>query len=153
MLALTVSVLTVFACISILIHMKTAAALRFHIDPSSGSPIYRQVVDQVRAQVAGGRLVAGDFLPSVRQVAKAFAVNPMTVSRAYSLLEEQGLVERVRGKGMRVCAAGSASDESARLEQLRPLLEQTAQRAHELNLTAEQVLDLLRSLLEEFSDA
>ena len=53
-------------------------------------------------QIATGRLTDGDFLPSVRQVAGELAVNPMTVSKAYSLLERDGAVELVRGHGMRV---------------------------------------------------
>ena len=65
-------------------------------------PIYRQILDQVRAQIATGRLAAGEFLPSVRQVASELTVNPMTVSKAYSLLERDGIVELVRGQGMRV---------------------------------------------------
>ena len=65
-------------------------------------PIYRQIVDQVHALVAGGLLREGDLLPSVRQVARDAAVNPMTVSKAYSRLEAEGVVRRVRGQGMQV---------------------------------------------------
>ena len=64
----------------------------FEIHPSSGVPIYRQLIDQVHALIAGGRLTEGDLLPSVRQVAAAAAVNPMTVSKAYSRLEAEGVV-------------------------------------------------------------
>ena len=74
----------------------------FEINPTSGVPIYRQIVDQVHALVAGGTLRAGDLLPSVRQVASDAAVNPMTVSKAYSRLETEGVVRRVRGLGMEV---------------------------------------------------
>ena len=73
-----------------------------NVSPTSGVPIYRQLMDQVRAQIAGGRLAPGEFLPSVRQVAEELEVNPMTVSKAYSLLEQDGVVELVRGQGMRV---------------------------------------------------
>src|SRR6266567_3208496 len=74
----------------------------FQVFPASGLPIYRQLIDQVRRHVATGRLPAGDYLPSVRQVALELEVNPMTVSKAYSLLEREGVVELVRGQGMRV---------------------------------------------------
>ena len=132
--------------------MATTSPLRFHIDPSLGTPIYRQIMDQIRAQIAGRRLGNGEFLPSVRQVAQALEVNPMTVSKAYSLLEQEGVVERVRGKGMAVLAGVLLEDQGERQEQLRPLLEAAVQRALELNLTAQQVLDLLRPLLEELDD-
>ena len=62
----------------------------FEINPTSGVPIYRQIVDQVLAMVAGGTLRQGDLLPSVRQVAQGASVNPMTVSKAYSRLETEG---------------------------------------------------------------
>src|SRR5688500_20378482 len=73
-------------------------ALTMNVSPTSGVPIYRQLMDQVRAQIAGGRLSPGDFLPSVRQVAEELEVNPMTVSKAYSLLEKEQVVELVRGQ-------------------------------------------------------
>ena len=70
----------------------------FEINPNSGVPIYRQIVDQVLALVAGGLLREGDLLPSVRQVAQDAAVNPMTVSKAYSRLETEGVVRRVAAR-------------------------------------------------------
>src|SRR6476469_8563654 len=94
-----------------------------HVSPASGVPIYRQLIDQIRAQIAGGRLAAGAFLPSVRQVAEELEVNPMTVSKAYSILERDGVVELVRGQGMRVVGT---SNGKVRKEVLQPLLKQVA---------------------------
>jgi GntR family transcriptional regulator len=126
-------------------------ALALYVSPGSGVPIYRQLVDQVRAQIAGGRLSVGEFLPSVRQVAEELAVNPMTVSKAYSLLERDGAVELVRGQGMRVNDPGPAGNGKARRAALNPLLEQVALTAKQLNLTPQQVLAQLKPLLEENS--
>ena len=61
--------------------------LMLSVAPSSGVPIYRQLMDQIRGLIASQRLEAGELLPSVRQVAQQLQVNPMTVSKAYSLLE------------------------------------------------------------------
>jgi GntR family transcriptional regulator len=119
------------------------------ISPTSGLPIYRQVMDQVRAQVVGGRLKADEFLPSVRQVAEELQVNPMTISKAYSLLERDGVVELVRGQGMRVKDPGPTTNGRARREALRPLLEQVAATAKQLSLTPQQVLQQLKPMLEE----
>ena len=77
---------------------------QFRVAPSSGVPIFRQIIDQVAALVASGVLKAGDMLPSTRELARVLEVNMMTVSKAYSRLEADGLVERVRGTGMRVAA-------------------------------------------------
>ncbi|MFD2454346.1 GntR family transcriptional regulator [Ideonella paludis] len=72
----------------------------FAITPSDPTPIYRQIVDQARRYIAGGHWPAGHELPSVRAVALAHAINPMTVSKAYSQLEAEGLLVRRRGMGM-----------------------------------------------------
>ena len=125
--------------------MKPSVSIR--VQPNSGVPIYRQLIDQVRAQVAGGRLVAGEFLPSVRQVAEELQVNPMTVSKAYSLLERDGVVELVRGQGMRVREA--ATNGKVRREALLPLLQQVADTARQLSLRPDQVIAQLKPLLED----
>lgn len=123
------------------------AATLLHVEPASGVPIYRQLLDQVLALRASGRLAPGTFLPSVRQVAEELAVNPMTVSKAWSLLERDGVVEQVRGQGMRVLAPHTTASPAQRLAELRPLLEQVAARAHQLALPRRSVLDALDQIL------
>ncbi len=81
--------------------------MNFDINPTASTPIYRQIVEQVQRLVASGQLPPGTELPSVRAVALQHAINPMTVSKAYSLLEAQGLLERRRGVGMVVAAQGA----------------------------------------------
>ncbi len=130
--------------------MDNRIALLFQINPSSGVPIYRQLMEQINRLVASGALQAGDELPSVRQVAGQFAVNPMTISKAYSLLEALGVLERVRGKGMIV-----ASDQSAtrslkkRIDLIQPILREAATQANQLGLPKESVLQALAEYLEE----
>lgn len=123
------------------------ASSLFRVEPSSGVPIYRQLMDQVLSLRASGRLTPAAFLPSVRQVAEELAVNPMTVSKAWSLLERDGVVELVRGQGMRVTIPHTTASHSQRLDELRPLLEQVAARAHQLALPRRSVLDTLDGLL------
>jgi len=125
-------------------------SVSIHVLPNSGVPIYRQLIDQIRAQVAGGRLAAGEFLPSVRQVAEELQINPMTVSKAYSLLERDGVVELVRGQGMRV--RETATNGKVRREAILPLLQQVAATARQLSLRPEQVLAQLKPLLEDPDD-
>lgn len=112
---------------------------RFDLLPSSATPIYRQIVDQVARAVASGALAAGDELPSVRAVASQYVVNPMTVSKAYSLLELQGLVERRRGIGM-IIRASMAAGLPERLAQLRPALEHAASVSRQLGITTEAAI-------------
>ena len=90
----------------------------FSINTGSTEPIYRQLIEQLRRRVASGQLSAGQEIPSVRELAQALAVHPMTISKAYSLLEAEGLLERRRGLAMRVAAqhrrAQSAASRIAR---------------------------------------
>ena len=124
-------------------------AFFLQVSPTSGVPIYRQLLDQIRAQVASGRLPADEFLPSVRQLAQQLQVNPMTVSKAYSLLERDGLVELVRGQGMRVKAPPPSANGRTRKQVLLPLLEQVAATAAQLAVGPDEVIALLKPLLKE----
>src|SRR4051812_8992892 len=85
--------------------------LLFSIATGSAEPIYRQLMDQVRRMAASGQLAPGDQLPSVRDMAQALALNPMTVSKAYNMLEAEGVLARSRGMGMLV-ADSHASEQS-----------------------------------------
>lgn len=119
------------------------------IQPTAAEPIYRQIVDQLRRLIAGGQLTSGETLPSVREVAGFHAINPMTVSRAYSLAESEGLLQRLRGKGMVVAARrGGGDSEAERLQLLEPALLDLRRKAQELELTAEPVLLRLQQLLK-----
>lgn len=133
-----------------------AADLLFQVFPNSGLPIYRQLIDQVRHHVASGRVKPGDFLPSVRQVALELEVNHMTVSKAYSLLERDGVVELVRGQGMRVAPRPTPSENGSvreRQEKLLPLLRQVAAEAYQLNLSGSQVKSLIDRVLKELDQS
>ncbi len=124
-------------------------AILFHVEPASGVPIYRQLMQQVLALRSSGRLAPGTYLPSVRQVAEDLAVNPMTVSKAWSLLERDGAVELVRGQGMRVAAPRTTSSEAQRLAELTPALQQVVALAHQLALPRRAVLEALERILPE----
>ncbi|WP_297901875.1 GntR family transcriptional regulator [Metallibacterium sp.] len=120
------------------------------IAPGAPEPIYRQIVEQVRRMIAGGQLPSGELLPSVREVAGFHAINPMTVSRAYSLLESEGLLERLRGTGMAVAkSARRARPEAERMSLLEPRLQDLARAARELELPASRVRRRFDQLLED----
>ncbi|MBN2138094.1 MAG: GntR family transcriptional regulator [Sedimentisphaerales bacterium] len=84
------------------------------IEHHSGRPIYRQVIEQIRRRIMAGQLAAGEQLVPVRDLAAQLRVNPMTISKAYSLLELEGLLERRRGVGLFV--AKLRKDQKARAE-------------------------------------
>lgn len=122
----------------------------FDLHSESSTPIYRQIVEQLRREIQAGLLKPGAELPSVRQVAEHHTINPMTVSRAYSLLEAEGLLIRQRGKPMCVAAQAAGEDSAAqRLELLGPSLEQVVREARQLDLDADAVLTELARRLKE----
>ncbi len=122
-----------------------------HIVPSAPTPIYRQIVDQVRRQIAGGQLRAGDELPSVRALAQLHAINPMTVSKAYRLLEAEGLLERRRGLAMTVAGARPRAALGERLALLRPALEAAARAARDLEIEPGRAVTLFLDCLAKAS--
>jgi GntR family transcriptional regulator len=122
--------------------------MQYEINPSATVPIYRQIVDQVERLIAGGSLRPADELPSVRSVAALHAVNPMTVSKAYSLLEGLGLVQRVRGQGMVVVARAAGNTKTQRLALLRPSLQSAAQHARQLEIPLADALAAFKKALE-----
>jgi len=119
----------------------------FDIAPASPVPIYRQIVEQVRRLVASGQLTPGEELPSVRAVAQQHAINPMTVSKAYSMLELEGLLTRRRGVGMAVADVQRDAAPADKAALLRPALEAAAQTAHQLGFTTAEALHLFEEYL------
>jgi GntR family transcriptional regulator len=104
-------------------------------------PIYRQLRDRVVAMMLEGVLKEGEAIPSVRQVATEYRLNPLTVLKAYQQLADEGLVEKRRGMGMYVSPGASAAlmkDERARfLNSEWPRIQATI---HRLGLSAEMLL-------------
>ena len=130
--------------------MDTDVKLYFQINPTSGVPIYRQIFDQVRIGIAMRKFMPGDFLPSIRDVSKSLEVNPMTVSKAYSLLEKNGSIEFIRGQGMRVpqnaADTGPSGDGG---EQLIVLIREVVNNARQLSLDKGSVIKKLDDIWEE----
>ena len=122
----------------------------FVLQPSSGVPIYRQLVDQVRRMVASGQLVPGIELPSVREVAAEYTVNPTTISKAYSLLETEGLVQRNRGKPMTIAGARRNQNGVAqRLKQVEAQVDSLVLAARQLDLSAADLAGLIEKKMGE----
>ena len=108
---------------------------------SDSTPIYRQLKERVVAMVLDGELKEGDALPSVRQVAADYQLNPITVSRAYQELADEALVEKRRGLGMYVIDGARekllASERERFLKEEWPLV---LARIERLGLKPEQLL-------------
>ncbi len=123
--------------------------LKIEIDTQSGIHFYRQIVEQLKIAVAGGRLSPGDRLPTVRQLAVDLAVNPNTVVRAYRELEMEGVIETQQGSGTFVGKERPKIDELERRRMLDQIVNELLARASSYDFSLEDVSDGLRRRKEE----
>lgn len=117
--------------------------IQLQIDPKSGVPFYRQIIDQVKAAIVTGSIEPGDRLPTVRQLAVNLSVNPNTVSRAYTELELTGLVETQMGSGTFVGLQQVEGDEIERRRLLEQLCQDFLSRASNHGFTLDEVVQTL----------
>ncbi len=120
-------------------------AFRFLLDLHSGVPVYRQIIDQVRGALASGALVAGDQLPTVRQLAVDLSVNPNTVVRAYKELEFGGLLETHQGTGTFISAQAFPSAGAERERQLGQIVADAVSRAGAAGFTIDELVEQLQA--------
>ncbi|MEN6334830.1 MAG: GntR family transcriptional regulator [Phycisphaerales bacterium] len=120
------------------------------IDHHSGQPIFRQVIDQIRRQVMAGQLREGEQLPSVRDLAMQLRVNPMTISKAYGLLEMEGLLDRRRGVGLFVAGLGKEKASRTKADLLEEALTRAVVTAIQLGIPEEKARDLLTKLYHKY---
>jgi GntR family transcriptional regulator len=128
---------------------NTKNGFEFRLDLRSGVPVYRQLIDQVRAAMASSTLNAGDQLPTVRQLAVDLAINPNTVLRAYRELELGGLLETQQGTGTFISQKKVKRDDAERARQLSQLVGEFLSRAGAAGFSAEELLKELRELAPE----
>ena len=112
------------------------------LDYRDARPIYAQIVDGLRSQIATGILQNGDRLPSVRELAGQLAINPNTIQRAYRELEMGGWIATVAGKGCFVC--GVPSEAHPQLLQLYKRFDDTAQALQMLGISRRELIERLQ---------
>ncbi len=123
--------------------------MEFSIDPKSGVPFYRQIIEQVKFALAGGGLEPGERLPTVRQLAVDLSINPNTVIRAYREMEIEGVLETQQGSGTFVGNQPPEIDALERRRMLDQILTDLLARASAYGLTLDEVLEGLRQRKEE----
>jgi GntR family transcriptional regulator len=120
------------------------------IDHHSGVPIYRQIIDQVREQIMAGLLKEGEQLMPVRELSEQLAVNPMTVSKAYSAMETEGLLERRRGIGLFISGVHSGRKEINKEASVEALLTKAVTTAMQYGLSQERTQEMLKNLFLKY---
>jgi GntR family transcriptional regulator len=120
------------------------------INYKSGKPIYLQLVDQIKAAAASGALQTGEALPSIRPLAEELRVNRNTIAKAYSELENLGLVKAEPGRGCFLKENHAALRKDVRRKLLAAEIDQAIVQAHHLQVPAEEFLDLVQERITAF---
>ena len=115
----------------------------FKINTVNGVPVYEQVMRQVTFAVANGSLQSGELIPSVRQLARQLAINPNTVARAYRQLQDDGIVETVRGSGLIVTPNAKTKCKSLRVRVFKNQIASLIKEAQNSQLSEEEIKRML----------
>ncbi|MFH1730119.1 MAG: GntR family transcriptional regulator [Planctomycetota bacterium] len=125
--------------------------LHLQLDPHNGSPVYRQMMDQVKYYIASGALKPGTQLPSIRELARRLSVNPTTVVKAYNELRHEGVIELEHGKGAFVAESAARMPRTEREKELRRVARQLAVEAKQMGVSAGTVQDIVRAEMEKIN--
>lgn len=123
----------------------------FQLNFKSGTPVYLQLVDQVKTAAASGALHAGEPLPSIRPLAEELRVNRNTVAKAYAELERQGVVETLAGKGSFVQANNTPFKKEVRRKLLTDAIDHAVTQAHHLQVARADFLRLVEERYDVFA--
>jgi GntR family transcriptional regulator len=122
----------------------------FQIDFKSGTPVYLQLVDQIRYAAASGALKSGEPLPPIRSLAEQLRVNRNTVAKAYAELESQGVIQTIQGKGCFLSENNSPFKKQVREKLLQKEIDSAVVTAHHLQVGRDEFLALIRERLDFF---
>ncbi|MGE5294788.1 MAG: GntR family transcriptional regulator [Solirubrobacterales bacterium] len=118
--------------------------VQFKLDLKSGVPFHRQIVDQIRCGIVSGRLLPGEQLPTVRDLAVQLEINPNTVRKAYSDLELLGTLDTQQGTGTFVSDQQVEIGDTEKRRMLEQLCEELVARGHQYNLTLTDIVEYLQ---------
>ena len=122
----------------------------WQIDFKCGTPVYLQLVEQVRRAAASGGLRAGEPLPPIRPLAEELRVNRNTVAKAYAELESQGVIETIPGKGCFLKEVNSPLTKSARNDLLIQEIDRAIIAAHHLQINESDFDALVKKRFDAF---
>jgi GntR family transcriptional regulator len=122
----------------------------FQINFKSGTPVYLQLVDQIRYAAASGALKTGEPLPPIRALAEELRVNRNTVAKAYTELESQGVIQTLQGKGCFLSENNSPFKKQVRDKLLLGKIDEAAVTAHHLQIGRDAFLALVKERLDFF---
>ena len=127
---------------------RTGKQIDIGLDPRSGVPVYRQIIDQIVGGIAARRLRAGDQLPTVRQLAVDLAINPNTVIRAYRELEIRGVLDTQQGSGTFIADKPVQRDDSEQQRRLNQVIGDFVSRLGREGFTVAEALERMTELYD-----
>lgn len=119
------------------------------VSNQSGKPIYQQIMSQIKNGILRGELRANEPLPSIRGLAKELKISVITTKKAYEELEAEGFIISTPGKGSYVAPQNRALMQEVRLKKVEEALEQVVDTARAMQVSREEVEEILRLLYEE----
>jgi GntR family transcriptional regulator len=128
--------------------------MEIQVDFESGVPIYMQLVDRIKQMVASGQLQPGQQLPTMRQLAADLRINFNTVGRAYTLLDQEGVISTQQGRGTFIASRLNEEQiQRMRLAKLRSMIGQIVQEALVLGYSPQEINDVVEEQLTDATSA
>ncbi len=125
--------------------------MQIHIDNASNRPVYRQIIDQVKRDIALGRLIKDEKLPTVRQLAAQLTINPNTIAKAYRQLEGEGIIVTRPGSGAFIANLDSNLSRAVRKRLLSDELERIAVEAFHMKIDRQTLLEWFNNAVEKLN--
>lgn len=121
------------------------------LDFKGSTPIYEQIVEQMKFHVMRGHLQSGDSIPSVRRLALELKITPGTVAKAYQELERQGIIETIRGKGTFIAGKLELKVDEAKLSEIKRRIWTDLMELKMMGYDRKMILELIKGMYEEMS--
>lgn len=135
-------------CIIRYIQIEAGEKVNIFIDVKSGTPIYDQIYSQIKQQIISGELAENEMLPSIRGLAKDLKISFITTKRAYEELEKEGYIYTIQAKGCYVAPKNLELIRETNLKKIEEHIDQIIELAAACELSAEEVLEIMKFALE-----
>ena len=122
--------------------------IKFELDVKSGVPFHRQIVDQIKYSIASERLLPGEQLPTLRELAVQLQVNPNTVRKSYSELEILGILDTQQGTGTFITNRQVEIGPAEKSRMLKQICDELIARGHQYNLTLKEIIQHLQGRIK-----
>jgi len=126
-------------------------AINFKLDQANGTPIYRQIIQQIEYAILSGRMQPGDKLPTIRSLAVELKTNPNTIARSYNELEIRGVLETQVGSGTYISDKKPVMEDDSLNRKIREVLGRFIQELRDLGVENRELVKLIESFIKEKS--